>query len=290
MPLILTIDQGTTSTRAVIFDQFARVLASASKELTQYFPAPGYVEHDAEQIWSGVAEVVARALAVAGVNASDLAGIGVTNQRETVLLWDRATSKPLCKAIVWQDRRTADFCRQRASEEPWIFERSGLVLDPYFSATKIRWLLEQRPELRRASEAGDILCGTIDTWLLWNLTAGKVHATDASNASRTLLLNLETAAWDDDLCRFCEVPQAMLPSILPSAAAFGVTRGLRFLPDGIPIAAIARAEAYPDVRRRSVVAFAERSQYDEGHARHVAALALSLFDQTQARHELGARP
>lgn len=238
-PYLLAIDQGTTSIRAVIYDGAGSVCGSASREFTQHYPQPGWVEHDADEIWNTVAEVVPRALAAARIAPADLAAIGVTNQRETVLLWDRATGRPVTRALVWQDRRTTDFCRQRHAEEPWIFERTGLVLDPYFSATKIHWLLEQSPELRQRAEAGRLAAGTIDSWLLWNLTGGKVHATDYSNASRTLLLNLHTAAWDDELCRFFEVPAALLPEIRPSAASFGTTAGLGFLPGGIPIAGVA---------------------------------------------------
>src|SRR5262249_33234842 len=158
--------------RAVIYDVAGRARGSAAREFTQHYPRPGWVEHDAEEIWRTVAEVVPKALAAAGIEAASLAGIGVTNQRETVVLWERASGKPVARAIVWQDRRTADFCRERKSEEPWLFERTGLVLDPYFSATKIRWLLEQDASLRSRAEAGQLACGTIDSWLLWRLTGG----------------------------------------------------------------------------------------------------------------------
>src|SRR5262245_60836025 len=198
MPSILAIDQGTTSTRAVIYDETGRVRGSAAQELTQHYPQSGWVEHDAGEIWRSVGAVVPRALQKAGISAKDVAAIGITNQRETVVLWDRATGKPLTRAIVWQDRRTTDFCRANAKEEAWITQRTGLVLDPYFSATKIRWLLDQDAAWRRQAEAGQLACGTIDSWLLWNLTGGKVHATDFSNASRTLLLDIQSGAWDDD--------------------------------------------------------------------------------------------
>jgi glycerol kinase len=236
---LLAIDQGTTSTRAVIYDERGQCRGSAAKEFTQHFPQPGWVEHDAEEIWASVADVVPKALASAKIAAAQLAAVGLTNQRETVVLWDRASGKPVARAVVWQDRRTTDFCRQHKAEEPWLFERTGLVLDPYFSATKLRWLLEQDGSRRTASEAGKLAAGTIDSWLLWKLTRGKVHATDYSNASRTLLFNLRTGAWDDDLCRFFTIPTKLLPQVRPSAGDFGKCAGLSFLPDGLPITGVA---------------------------------------------------
>ena len=238
-PCILSIDQGTTSTRAVVHDSAGNTCGSAARELAQHYPRPGWVEHDAEEIWQSVAEVVPKALAAAGAEPRQLAAIGLTNQRETIVLWDRRTGRPVSRAIVWQDRRTADFCRQRKGDEPWIYERTGLVLDPYFSATKVRWLLDQEPRWRSAAEAGELACGTVDSFLIWRLTNGKVHATDVTNASRTLLLNLRTTAWDDDLCRYFAVPCALLPEVRPSAANFGTTSGLGFLPDGVPIGGVA---------------------------------------------------
>jgi glycerol kinase len=236
---LLAIDQGTTSTRAVVYDAHGRALGSAAQEFTQHYPRPGWVEHDAEEIWQTVTAVVPRALAEAGIDPRRLAAIGLTNQRETTVLWERQSGKPVGRALVWQDRRTSDFCRQHQADEAWLYERTGLVLDPYFSATKIRWLLEQSPELRQRAEAGRLAGGTIDSWLIGRLTGGKVHATDVSNASRTLLLNLHSASWDDELCRFFGVPRALLPEVRPSAADYGVTAGLDFLPDGLPIAGVA---------------------------------------------------
>jgi glycerol kinase len=236
---VLAIDQGTTSTRAVVYDAGGNVKGSAARELPQYYPRPGWVEHDAEEIWDAVAAVVPQALEAAGLAPGDLVGLGLTNQRETTLLWERATSRPVAPAIVWQDRRTADFCRQNQKEEAWITQRSGLVLDPYFSATKIRWLLEQDAARRAHAEAGRLAAGTVDSWLIWRLTGGRVHATDVTNASRTLLLDLRTTRWDNDLCRFFGVPRFILPEVRPSAADFGTTRGLDFLPDGLPIAGVA---------------------------------------------------
>jgi glycerol kinase len=191
------------------------------------------------EIWDTVCRVVPEALQAAGVKGQQLAGIGVTNQRETVVLWERATGRPLARAIVWQDRRTTDFCRQRHQDEPWLRERTGLVLDPYFSATKLRWLLDQDPGRRARAEAGELAAGTIDSWLLWHLNGGKAHLTDVSNASRTLLLNIHSARWDDDLCRYFDVPASLLPETRPSSGDFGLTSGLPFLPDGIPITGVA---------------------------------------------------
>jgi glycerol kinase len=238
-PYLLAIDQGTTSTRAVVYDNQGVQRGSADRELTQHYPRPGWVEHDAEEIWQTVLAAVPEALELAGVEAASLAGIGVTNQRETVVLWDRVTGKPVTRAVVWQDRRTTDFCRQHHGEEPWIYQRTGLVLDPYFSATKLHWLLDQDASLRRQAEAGKLACGTIDSWLLWRLTAGRTHATDVTNASRTLLVDLKTTQWDSELCRFFAVPAALLPDIRPSAADYGKTRGLGVLPDGVPILGVA---------------------------------------------------
>jgi glycerol kinase len=239
LPLLLAIDQGTTSTRAVVFDSSGRQVASAARELTQHYPQPGWVEHDADEIWSSVVDVVPKALAEARIEPAQIAGIGITNQRETVVFWERATARPVARALVWQDRRTTDFCREHQADEPWLHERTGLVLDPYFSGTKMRWILEHEPGLKRRAQVGDLACGTVDSFLIWRLTGGQVHATDVSNASRTLLLNLNTAAWDDELCRYFEVPQALLPDVRPSAADYGKTAGLGFLPDGVPIAGVA---------------------------------------------------
>jgi glycerol kinase len=236
---LLAIDQGTTSTRVIVWNALGHNLGSAALELRQHYPKPGWVEHDPEEIWAALGKIVPEALIQARVEPSDVAAIGVTNQRETVLFWERSTGKAVTPAIVWQDRRTAQFCRDRLADEPWIFERSGLVLDPYFSATKANWLLESDPVLRARAEAGTLACGTIDSFLMWRLTGGKVHATDVTNASRTLLVNLQTADWDDELCRYFRVPRAVLPAIHPSAFHYGETRGLPFLPDGLPILGVA---------------------------------------------------
>jgi glycerol kinase len=234
---LLAIDQGTTSTRAVVYDAAAGVLGTASQELTQHYPQSGWVEHDPEEIWQSVADVVPRALAAARLAPDALAGIGVTNQRETSVIWDRTTGRPVARALVWQDRRTSDFCRAHRSDEAWLRERTGLVLDPYFSATKIAWLLDR--DGRQEAEAGRLAFGTIDSFLIWRMTGGQVHATDVTNASRTLLLNLKTASWDDELCRYFQVPRPLLPDVRPSSADYGKTRKLGFLPDGIPILGVA---------------------------------------------------
>ncbi len=236
---LLALDQGTTSTRAVVYDDSGKVRGSAARELTQHYPRPGWVEHDPEEIWQSVLEVIPRALAEAAIEARQLTAVGLTNQRETALLWDRADGKPLARAIVWQDRRTGDFCRERKSDEPWLHERTGLVLDPYFSATKVRWLLQQEAGGRARAEAGQLAFGTVDAFLIWRLTGGRVHATDRSNASRTLLLNLHTAQWDADLCRYFEIPVAVLPEVRASAADFGHTAGTSVLPDGLPLLGVA---------------------------------------------------
>jgi glycerol kinase len=236
---ILAIDQGTTNTRALIFDHQGCVVGSSARELTQSYPSPGWVEHEPEEIWRSVAAVVKEALAAAGIDGSRLAAIGLTNQRETVVLWERATGRPVAPAIVWQDRRTAEFCLAHQRDAPWLSARTGLVLDPYFSATKIRWLLEQNPEWRRRGEKGELACGTIDSFLIARLTSGRVHASDVTNASRTLLLNLANGEWDEELCRYFGVPRNMLPMVHPSAADFGTTHGLDFLPDGLPISGVA---------------------------------------------------
>jgi glycerol kinase len=236
---ILAIDQGTTSTRAVIYDEAGTTLGAAARELTQHYPKPGWVEHDPEEIWGSVRQVVSEALQATGVRARSLAAIGLTNQRETSLVWDRADGKAVARAMVWQDRRTTDFCRQRQSDESWLNERTGLVLDPYFSATKIRWLLDNETGLRSRAESGKLAWGNVDAFLIWRLTGGRVHATDVTNASRSLLLNLRTVRWDKELTGYFDIPLALLPEVKPSAADFGQTAGLDFLPDGIPIAGVA---------------------------------------------------
>ena len=224
-PVILAIDQGTTSTRAFMFDETLQPVGFAQLEFAQIFPAPGHVEHDPQSIWTTSVATARAAMASAGVSASDVAAIGITNQRETTILWDRKTGKPIHNAIVWQDRRTHDACAAltRAGHEPLVTERTGLLLDPYFSATKIAWLLDNVPGARAAAEAGQLAFGTVDTYLLWRFTAGRVHATDATNAARTALLDIRTGQWDPELLDLFRIPASLLPQVRDSASDFGVT-------------------------------------------------------------------
>jgi glycerol kinase len=263
-PYVLAIDQGTTSTRAVVYDSTGTQRGSAGRELAQHYPRPGWVEHDPEEIWQTVLAVVPQALQLAGIAAGQLAAIGVTNQRETVVLWDRAAGTPVARAVVWQDRRTTEFCRQHLGEEPWISQRTGLVLDPYFSATKLRWLLNQDAGMRARAEAGQLACGTVDSWLIWRLTGGRTHATDVTNASRTLLLDLHTTQWDAELCRFFNVPAALLPEVRPSAADFGRTSGLTVLPDGLPILGVAGDQQAALFGQRAFAAGEAKCTYGTG--------------------------
>lgn len=230
MGCVIAIDQGTTSSRAIVYDASLEPLATAQREFPQHYPEPGHVEHDAEQIWQGVVATVREALERAHLTAADIAAIGIANQRETTVVWDRVTGKPIHRAIVWQDRRTAETCaRLRAGgHEASIAARTGLLIDPYFSATKIAWLLDRVDGARAAAEAGRLAFGTIDAFLLYRLSGGTIHATDATNACRTLLLDLDTARWDDDMLRLFGVPRAMLPEVHDSAAVFGSTEKTLF--------------------------------------------------------------
>lgn len=238
---VLAIDQGTTGTTVLVLDAKLAVKARVNEELPQHFPGPGRVEHDLEQIWKSVVSTVGKALRLARIRGADVAAIGIANQRETTALWDRATGRPAARAIVWQDRRTADACRalKDAGLEGTVRERTGLVLDPYFSGTKLRWLLDNVSGARTRAKKGALAFGTIDSFLLHRLTGGKVHATDVSNASRTLLMNLHTLRWDEDMLELLDVPASVLPEISSSSDILGVTSGARPLPDGIPVAGIA---------------------------------------------------
>ncbi len=226
MTHILAIDQGTTSSRAILFDADLRVVSTAQEEFPQIFPAPGWVEHDPSDLWSSVAATARAAIEKAGIDARDIAAIGITNQRETTLIWDRETGQPLYNAIVWQDRRTADTCAalKAAGHEPMITARTGLLLDPYFSATKVKWLLDHVDGARARAAAGKLAFGTVDTFLIWKLTGGAVHATDATNASRTMLYNIATGAWDAEICDLLNIPMSLLPEVRDCAADFGSTR------------------------------------------------------------------
>ena len=222
---LMAIDQGTTSSRAIIFRPDLTILASAQKEFPQHFPASGWVEHEPEDLWSSVVEVCRAAMDKAGVKAADIAAIGITNQRETVLVWDRATGKAIHRAIVWQDRRTAETCNalKAAGHESVIAAQTGLLLDPYFSGTKLAWILDHVPGARARAEAGELAFGTVDTFLLWRLTGGKAHVTDATNASRTLLYDIHEGRWRDTLLHLIRVPRAVLPEVMDSSADFGTT-------------------------------------------------------------------
>jgi glycerol kinase len=237
---ILALDQGTTSSRALVFDDTFAVKGAGQQEFAQHFPASGWVEHEPEDIWTTTLATARSALAAAGRDAGAIAALGITNQRETCVLWDRHTGKPIHRALVWQDRRTAEHCARLKADgvEPMVTARTGLLLDPYFSGTKIAWLLDKVSGARSAAESGHLAFGTIDTFLLWRLTGGRVHATDASNASRTLLCNIHTGCWDDDLLRLFDIPGSLLPEIRDSAADYGATdAGL--LGAAIPIRGIA---------------------------------------------------
>jgi glycerol kinase len=241
MTHILAIDQGTTGTTVLVLDRRLSPRARVNQEFRQIFPKPGWVEHDLEDIWGSTASAVQRALREAGIRGSDVAAVGITNQRETTALWDRRSSRAVAHAIVWQDRRTTDACAQlrAAGHEPMVRERTGLVLDPYFSATKLRWLLDHVKGARQKAEAGALAFGTIDSFLVWRLTGGAAHVTDVSNASRTLLMDLRERRWDRELLDLFGVPPNVLPEIRPSSEVYGTTRGVKVLPDGIPVAGMA---------------------------------------------------
>ena len=237
---LLAIDQGTSSSRAVVYDHAAQVVASEQQEFPQIYPRPGWVEHDPEAIWASVDAVTRGAMGKAGTDATGITAIGITNQRETTVIWDRDTGEPVYNAIVWQDRRTADYCQSKKSDglEPTVAARTGLRLDPYFSGTKVAWILDNVDGVRARAEAGKLAFGTIDSFLLWRLTGGKVHATDATNASRTLLFNIHTQDWDDDLLAMFDVPRALLPEVRDCAGDFGVASA-ECIGGGVPVCGIA---------------------------------------------------
>ncbi|MCB1480416.1 MAG: glycerol kinase GlpK [Rhodobiaceae bacterium] len=221
---ILAIDQGTTSSRAIVFDDTYSIRGVGQEEFTQHFPKSGWVEHDADEIWSSTVNTIRSAISAAGISASDIAAVGITNQRETTVLWDRKTGYPVHRAIVWQDRRTAEVCARLKAEgaEPDVTAKTGLLLDPYFSGTKLAWILDNVDGARARAEAGELAFGTVDTWILWKLTGGRVHATDATNASRTMLMNIHTGEWDAGLLNLLRVPATVLPEICDSAHDFGL--------------------------------------------------------------------
>ncbi len=236
---ILALDQGTTSSRAIVFDHKGGIISTAQNEFTQYFPKPGWVEHDPLEIWSTQSGVAKETISKIGLSAENIAAIGITNQRETVVVWDKKTGKPIYNAIVWQDKRTAGFCDdlKEQGKEQWIREKTGLVIDAYFSGTKVKWILDNVEGARKKAEAGDLLMGTIDTWLIWNFTKGNQHVTDVSNASRTLLFNINTMNWDHELLNLFSIPKSMLPEVKQSSEVYGHTQTT--FDQNIPIAGIA---------------------------------------------------
>jgi glycerol kinase len=240
MSYLLALDQGTSSSRSIVFDEAGRLVAMAQREFRQLYPQPGWVEHDPMEIWDSQLATVHEALARAGLRAADIRAVGITNQRETTLVWDRRSGRPIHHAIVWQDRRTEPLCARLRAEghEPDIQARTGLRIDPYFSATKLCWLLDEVPGARAAAEAGALAFGTIDSWLIWQLTGGRVHATDVTNASRTLLFNVHTNDWDEELLALLRVPRSLLPRVQPSASDFGRTDAT-VLGAAIPIGGVA---------------------------------------------------
>ncbi|SEA49744.1 glycerol kinase GlpK [Microbulbifer marinus] len=239
--MILSIDQGTTGTTAFVFDTSGALIGRSYSELPNYYPRPGWVEQQADEIWQVTLRVCAAALERAGISATDLTAIGITNQRETTILWDRKTGEPVCPAIVWQCRRSADICTElaRAGQGDWLRERTGLVLDAYFSASKLQWLFRDRPELLDRARAGELCFGTVDSWLIWNMSGGRAHLTDHTNASRTLLYNLEQRGWDPELLELFGCPESLLPEIMPSAGHFADTDPAAFLGATAPICGVA---------------------------------------------------
>ena len=261
--MILALDQGTTSSRAIVFDAAGAIRAVAQKEFAQHFPQPGWVEHDPEEIWATQIAVAGEAMARAGIGARDVAAIGITNQRETTIVWDRATGKPVCNAIVWQDRRTAAACDALKSRglEARVTEKTGLVLDAYFSATKLAWILDNVPGARAAAEAGKLAFGTVDSWLVWKLSGGAAHVTDETNASRTLLYNIHTSAWDEELLQLFRVPRRMLPEVKASSS---LVAEADILASRIPIAGVAGDQQAALFGQRCIVPGMVKNTYGTG--------------------------
>lgn len=283
MQYILAIDQGTTSSRAILFDQDLKVLGQAQQEFPQHFPRSGWVEHDPQDLWQTVLDSVREVLAQTAVTVSDIAAIGITNQRETTVVWDRKTGQPIHRAIVWQDRRTAGLCDalRAAGHEPLITARTGLVLDPYFSATKIAWILDHVDGARARADAGELAFGTVDAWLIWQLTGGARHVTDATNAARTMLFDIAKGAWDAELCALLRVPMSMLPEVLDCAAPFGDT-----LPDmfgvALPIRGVAGDQQAATVGQGCFKAGMLKSTYGTG----CFALLNTGVDLVPSKHRL----
>ena len=235
---ILALDQGTSSSRAIVFDHEGNIRSTAQMEFTQYFPKPGWVEHNPMEIWSSEAAVIAEAITKMGINGLNIAGIGITNQRETTIVWDAETGEPVYNAIVWQDRRTSEFCDTLRDKADFIRQKTGLIIDAYFSGTKIRWILDNVPGAREKAEAGKLRFGTVDSWLVWQLTRGEVHVTDVSNASRTMLFNINTLSWDPELLALLDIPASMMPEVRSSSEVYGVTKTTIFAHE-VPIGGIA---------------------------------------------------
>ncbi len=237
---IMALDAGTTSNRCCLFNEAGEVCSMAQKEFTQYFPQPGWVEHDANEIWSTQLEVARQAMDNIGATAANIAAIGITNQRETTIVWDKKTGEPICRAIVWQCRRTSKYCDELKAKglTESFRNKTGLVIDAYFSGTKLRWILENVPGARERAEKGELLFGTVETWLIWKLTGGKAHVTDYSNASRTMLFNINTLTWDEDILKELNIPRCMLPEVRPSSCIYGEALP-QFFGAGIPIAGAA---------------------------------------------------
>ena len=235
---ILALDQGTSSSRAIVFDHEGNIRSTAQMEFTQYFPKPGWVEHNPMEIWSSEAAVIAEAITKMGINGKDIAGIGITNQRETTIVWDAETGEPVYNAIVWQDRRTSEFCDTLRDKADFIRKKTGLIIDAYFSGTKIRWILDNVPGAREKARAGKLRFGTVDSWLVWQLTRGQVHVTDVSNASRTMLFNINTLEWDKELLELLDVPASMMPEVRSSSEVYGYTKTTIFAHE-VPIGGIA---------------------------------------------------
>lgn len=238
---ILSLDQGTTSSRAILFNKKGEIVHSAQKEFTQHFPKPGWVEHNAQEIWGSILAVIATCLSEADVKPEQIAGIGITNQRETAVVWDKTTGKPIYNAIVWQSRQTAEICDELKEKgySEMVREKTGLLIDAYFSGTKVKWILDNVEGAREKAENGDLLFGTIDTWLVWKLSGGKAHVTDYSNASRTLMFNIHDLQWDDELLDMLTVPKSMLPEVRPSSEVYGETIDYHFFGQNVPIAGVA---------------------------------------------------
>ena len=262
---ILAFDQGTTSSRALLFDNHGGVVSVAQREFAQIYPQPGWVEHDPEEIAASQFAVAIEAFSKSSAQLSDIAAIGITNQRETTIVWDRSTGKPIYNAVVWQDRRTAGFCNELKSQghEDLILQRTGLVIDPYFSASKICWILEHVPQARELAEAGRLAFGTVDSWLVWKLTRGRLHITDASNASRSMLFNIHTAQWDNDLLELFRIPASMLPEVRRSSEVYGEVSSLPGL-NGVPIAGIAGDQQAALFGQRCTAAGLSKNTYGTG--------------------------